>query len=562
MLRSSEVKEGPERAPHRSLLRATGLGEDDFRKPFIGIANSYSEVVPGHVHLRRLAEYVKMGVRAGGGVPFEFNTIAVDDGIAMGHSGMKYSLPSREVIADSIEIMVNAHKFDGLVLLTNCDKITPGMLLAAARLNLPTIVVTGGPMAAGIWRGKKVGLVDVFEAVGSYRAGKMELEELVELERVACPGPGSCSGLFTANSMAVIAEAAGLSLPYTATALAVSAEKKDIARRAGERIVELVRQGANLSRFLSRDSLENAIAVDMALGGSTNTVLHLLAISREAGIDLSLDDFDRMSRKVPHVAPIYPGGPYMMEDLHVAGGVPALMKSISKLIHLDVLTVSGRTIGEIVGGAEVKDTSIIRGPENPVHAEGGIAILRGSLAPRGAVLKTAAIPKENMRFRGTARVFDSEEDAYRAIVGGKISGGDVVVIRYEGPRGGPGMREMLSPTSAIVGMGLSSEVALVTDGRFSGGTRGPCVGHVAPEAAVGGPIALINNGDVISIDVESRRLDVELSEEELEDRRRSWRTPEKIAKVTGVLSRYASSVCQADEGAVLRCPNGYSRALN
>ena len=562
MLRSSEIKEGPERAPHRSLLRATGLGDDDFRRPFIGIANSYSEVVPGHVHLRYLAEYVKMGVRAGGGVPFEFNTIAVDDGIAMGHSGMKYSLPSREVIADSIEVMVNAHKFDGLVLLTNCDKITPGMLMAAARLNLPTVVVTGGPMAAGIWRGRKVGLVDVFEAVGSYRAGKMSLEELEELERVACPGPGSCSGLFTANSMAVIAEAIGLSLPYTATALAVSAEKKEIARRAGETVVELVRRGESISKFLTRKSLENAIAVDMALGGSTNTVLHLLAIAREAGLELDLDDFDRIGRKVPHVAPIYPGGPYMMEDLHAAGGVPALMKSISKFLHLDAPTVSGKTIGEIIEGAVVKDSSVIRGPENPVHAEGGIAILRGSLAPRGAVVKTAAILRENLRFRGPARVFDSEEEAYRAIVGGDISKGDVIVIRYEGPRGGPGMREMLSPTSAIVGMGLASDVALVTDGRFSGGTRGPCVGHVAPEAAVGGPIALLRDGDVITIDVEGRRLDVELSEGELEERRKGWRPPEKLRGVGGVLSRYASLACQADEGAVLRCPEGYARALN
>ena len=551
MLRSSVVKEGPERAPHRSLLRATGLGDDDLRRPFIGIANSYSEIVPGHVHLRDLVRHVKEGVREGGGVPFEFNTIAIDDGIAMGHDGMKYSLPSREIIADSIEAMANAHKFDGLVLLTNCDKITPGMLMAAARLDLPTIVVTGGPMAAGLWRGRKVGLVDVFEAVGSYSAGRMGLEELEELERVACPGPGSCSGLFTANSMAVIAEAAGLSLPYTATALAVSAEKRDIARRAGRRIVELVRQGLAFSRFLTRRSLENAIAVDMALGGSTNTVLHLLAIAREAGIELKLDDFDEIGRRVPHVAPIYPGGPYMMEDLHAAGGVPALMGSISKFLNLDALTVSGMTVGEVIAGASVRDRSVIRGPENPVHGEGGIAVLRGTLAPRGAVLKTAAILSDRLRFRGPARVFDSEEEAYRAIVGGRVSRGDVVVIRYEGPRGGPGMREMLSPTSAIVGMGLSSDVALVTDGRFSGGTRGPCVGHVAPEAAVGGPIALVRDGDIISIDVVGRRLDLEVPEEELRERRRAWRPPER--RLSGLLARYASSACQADEGAVLRC---------
>jgi len=561
VLRSSDVKEGPERAPHRSLLRATGLGDDDFGKPFIGVANSYSEVVPGHIHLRQLAEQVKMGIREGGGVPFEFNTIAVDDGIAMGHEGMKYSLPSREVIADSIEIMVNAHRFDGLVLLTNCDKITPGMLLAAARLDIPTVVVTGGPMAAGLWRGRKVGLVDVFEAVGSYRAGRMELGELGELERVACPGPGSCSGLFTANSMAVISEAAGLSLPYTATALAVSAEKRDIARRAGERAVELVRQGLRFSSFLNRKSVENAISVDMALGGSTNTVLHLLALAREAGIDLSLDDFDRIGRTVPHVAPIYPGGPYMMEDLHAAGGVPALMKSISRFLHLDALTVSGRTVGEVLGDAVVRDRAIIRSPEDPVHREGGIAILRGTLAPRGAVVKTAAIAEENLRFRGTARAFDSEEDAYRAIVRGDVSAGDVLVIRYEGPRGGPGMREMLSPTSAIVGMGLASEVALITDGRFSGGTRGPCVGHVAPEAAVGGPIALVRDGDPILIDIETRRLDLELPADELEGRRSAWSPPSSRARGYGVLSRYSASACQADEGAALRCNDSGARAF-
>ena len=549
-MRSDTVKKGIERAPHRSLLRAVGLKDQDFTRPFIGIANSYSEVVPGHIHLRKLVEDVKVGIREAGGVPFEFNTIAIDDGIAMGHRGMRYSLPSREIIADSVEAVVNGHQFDGIVLLTNCDKITPGMLMAAARLDLPTIVVTGGPMAAGFWRGKKVGLIDVFEAVGQYKAGRITREELDGIERIACPGAGSCSGLFTANSMAILTEAAGLSLPYTATSLALSEEKRRIAREAGRRIVELVKEQLTFTHFFNEKSVDNAICVDMALGGSTNTILHLLAIANEAGVPLTLDRFDEISRRVPHIAPVYPGGPYMMEDLHEAGGVPAIMKAIAGYLNLEEPTVSGKRVGEIIEEAGVRDRDVIRDPSTPIHREGGIAVLKGTLAPRGAVVKTAAIRRENLIFKGSARVFNSEEEAYGAIMDGGIGKGDVVIIRYEGPKGGPGMREMLSPTSAIVGMGLSEDVALITDGRFSGGTRGPCIGHVTPEAAVGGPIAFVEDGDEILIDIPSRRLDVLISGEELKKRRRRWREPE--LKVRGLLYRYAISVEQADKGCVLK----------
>lgn len=553
-MRSDTVKKGIERAPHRSLLRAAGLKDRDFTRPFVGIANSYSEIVPGHIHLRKLVESVKAGVREAGGVPFEFNTIAIDDGIAMGHHGMRYSLPSREIIADSVEAVVNAHQFDGVVLLTNCDKITPGMLMAAARLDLPTIVVTGGPMAAGFWHGKKVGLIDVFEAVGRYKAGMIDKKGLDGIERVACPGAGSCSGLFTANSMAILAEAAGLSLPYTATSLALSEEKEEIARKAGGRIVELIKKQLTFTYFFNEKSVENAIDVDMALGGSTNTLLHLLAIASEAGVPLTLDKFDEASRRIPHIAPVYPGGPYMMEDLHEAGGVPAIMRAIARYLNLDEPTVSGKRIGEIIEEAIVRNHDIIRDPSTPVHREGGIAVLRGTLAPSGAVVKTAAIQSENLVFRGPARGFDSEEEAYRAIMEGSIERGDVVIIRYEGPKGGPGMREMLSPTSAIVGMGLSKDVALITDGRFSGGTRGPCIGHVAPEAAVGGPIAFVRDGDEISIDIPSRRLDVLISDGELEERKTGWRKPEP--KVRGMLYRYAMLVGQADEGCILQGRKG------
>lgn len=548
---SEKVKEGIDRAPHRSLLRAVGLQEEDFRKPFIAIVNSYSEVVPGHVHLRKLAEKVKKGVLDAGGVPFEFNTIAVDDGIAMGHEGMNYSLPSREVIADSIEIMVKAHQLDGMVLLTNCDKITPGMLMAAARLDLPAIVITGGPMKAGLYKGKKIGVIHVFEAIGEYRKGRIGVEELMKIERKACPGPGSCSGLFTANTMAILTEAMGLSLPYSATALAISGERKELAYRTGLKVVELVRRGHKVKTFMSREAFENAIMVDMALGGSTNTVLHLLAISREAGIDLELEDFDRISERIPHIAPIYPGGPFMLEDLHDAGGVPAIMNRLREKLHLDIDTVSGKKVRDIIRDAVVRNEKVIRPIENPVHKEGGLAVLRGSLAPEGAVIKTSALSAKSYVFEGVAKVFNCEEDAYEAIVRGRIEKGSVIVIRYEGPKGGPGMREMLSPTSAVVGMGMDKDVSLVTDGRFSGGTRGPAIGHVAPEAAVGGPIALVKNGDQISIKLKERRLDLLIEPEELVERKSKWR-PHKPKTASRFLQRYAEQVTSASEGCVLR----------
>jgi len=548
---SDRIKGGVERAPHRSLLRAVGVKDVDFAKPFVGIINSYSEIVPGHIHLRSLVRHIKKGVIDGGGVPFEVNTIAVDDGLAMGHEGMRYSLPSREVIADSVEIVAEAHAFDGLVLLSNCDKITPGMLMGAARLDRPTILFTGGPMRAGRLHESKVGLIDVFEAVGKYKKGEISFKELLELETAACPGPGSCSGLFTANTMAILSESMGLSLPYSATASALSARRRRLAYETGQRAVGLIRETANFKTMLSRDSFENAIMVDMALGGSTNSVMHLLAIAREAGVDLKLDDFDRLGRKVPHIAPIYPGGRFMVEDLHRAGGVPALMKQLADRIHLDAYTVSGWRIADIVSQARVRDPSVIRDVNSPLRPEGGLVVLRGTLAPGGALMKTAALQNRDYAFEGRAKVYDGEEAAYAAITDGSVEKGTVVVIRYEGPAGGPGMREMLGPTSAIVGMNLDRYVALVSDGRFSGGTRGPAIGHVSPEAATGGPIALVKDGDPIRIAVPERRLDLLIEQEELEERKRNW-TPRRPNTSSPLLLRYASLVESASEGCVLR----------
>jgi dihydroxy-acid dehydratase len=538
-LRSDEIKRGIKRAPHRALLKALGVTDSDMDKPFIAVVNSFTTVVPGHIHLNRIAEEVKAGVRSAGGVPFEFNTIAVCDGIAMGHEGMRYSLPSREVIADSIEIMVQAHRFDGMVLVTNCDKITPGMLMAAARLNVPSIVVTGGPMLTGVLDGKRISFASISEAVGKVVAGEMSEEELKSLEDVACPGCGSCSGMFTANTMACITEALGMSLPGCATALAVSALKLRIARESGERILELLREDLNPSDIMTAKVFENAIAVDMALGGSTNAVLHLSAIAGEAGTPLPLSLFDEISRRVPHLCSMIPSGPYALEDLDAAGGIPALMKELSPLLHLDFVTVTGKTIEKNVEGAKVLNAEVIRPLANPVHKEGGIAVLRGNLAPEGAVVKTAAVSPEILVHKGPARVFDSEEEAMKAIVSRKIERGDVVVIRYEGPKGGPGMREMLSPTATISGMGLSESVVLVTDGRFSGATRGPCVGHVSPEAAEGGPIAALRNGDFIEIDIPKRVLRVELKDDEMKSRLSSWKPkPPKVKR--GYLVRYSS----------------------
>ncbi|MEM2455053.1 MAG: dihydroxy-acid dehydratase [Candidatus Bathyarchaeia archaeon] len=550
-MRSNIIKSGLERAPHRALWKCLGVTDEDLGKPFIGIANSFTELVPGHIHLDKLVEYVKAGVRAAGGVPFEFNTIAICDGLAMGHKGMHYSLPSREIIADSIEVMAEVYSFDGLVLLTNCDKITPGMIMAAARLDIPAIVVTGGPMLSGRYGRKRVDVTAIFEAIGEYSAGKISMEDLKTLEECAFPTCGSCNGMYTANTMACIAESIGLSLPGCATALAISSKKIRISKRSGERIVEMVKENLRPSDILTRESFENAIMVDAALGGSTNTVLHLKAIAEETGVDLPLEVFDEIARKVPHICDMRPSGPHDMEELDAAGGIPAVMSVLRDKLHLDALTVTGRTLGENIKDARVFDWEVIRPPTNPVHSEGGIAILFGNLAPRGAVTKITAISPRAFVFKGPVRVFDSEEEAMQSILSRDISVGDVIVIRYEGPKGGPGMREMLTPTAAIVGMGLGESVALITDGRFSGATRGPCIGHVSPEAAEGGPIAALRNGDMVNIDISKRRLDVELSDKEIRQRLASWRPkPPKIFK--GYLKRYWYFVQSADKGGTLK----------
>ena len=507
-------------------------------KPFIGIANSYTSIVPGHIHLRSIGEAVKEGILAAGGTPFEFNTIAVCDGLAMGHEGMRYSLPSRELIADSVEIMMQAHRLDGMVLISNCDKVTPGMLMAAARLDVPAISVTGGAMASGRIDGKKVGVNNVFEAVGMAFADKISSEELSRLENAACPGCGSCNGMFTANTMACMTEALGMSLPYCATALATSAMKLRIAKESGEKIVELIRKNVKPTSIMTKEAFENAVVVDTALGGSTNTVLHLSAIAKEAGVSLPIMMFDDISRKVPHLASMVPNGPYDMEELDNAGGLPALMKELKQFLHADALTVTSKTVGENIKNAKVSNAEVIRPLTNPVHKEGGIVILKGNLAPKGAVVKAVAVSPKMMKHTGPAKVYDSEREAEEAMKRHEVKAGDVVVIRYEGPKGGPGMPEMLIPTATISGMGLSESVALITDGRFSGATRGPCIGHVAPEAAEGGPIAVIKNGDVITVDISNRVLNVELSAQEIQKRLAQWKPrPPKITK--GYLSRYS-----------------------
>ncbi|MCL2288168.1 MAG: dihydroxy-acid dehydratase [Candidatus Bathyarchaeota archaeon] len=537
-MRSNEIKKGTEHAPHRALLKSLGLGNDDLAKPFIGVANSYTTIVPGHIHLRTLGEAVKEGILSTGGTPFEFNTIAVCDGIAMGHEGMRYSLPSREVIADSVEIMLQAHRLDGLVMISNCDKVTPGMLMAAARLDIPAIMLTGGPMAAGRFNGKKVSYSSVPEALGQVVAGKMSEAELVQLENVACPGCGSCSGMFTANTMACMSEALGMSLPYCATSLAISARKVCLARQTGEKIVRLVEHNIRPSDILTLDAFKNAIAVDMALGGSTNTVLHLPAIAKEAGLTLPLSLFDEIGRRVPHLCSMIPSGIFALEDLDVAGGVPAVMNQLQMLLNLEILTVSEKTVAENIKEATVFDADVIRPLDNPVHAEGGIAILFGNLAPKGSVIKTAGVSPKMLKHTGPVKVYDSEKEAITAIRGKQICPGDVVVIRYEGPKGGPGMPEMLIPTATIAGMGLSESVALITDGRFSGATRGGSIGHVAPEAFDGGPIAALQNGDSVTIDIPNRILKVNLSDEELASRLATCK-PRKPKFATGILSRYA-----------------------
>lgn len=536
-MRSDNIKTGTEKAPHRALLKSLGLQDDDMNKPFIGVANSYTNIVPGHIHLRQIGEAAKEGILSAGGIPFEFSTIAVCDGIAMGHQGMRYSLPSREIIADSVEIMIQAHSLDGLVMISNCDKITPGMLMAAARVDIPSIMVTGGPMAAGRHHGKKVSYSSMPEAVGQVAAGKLSEAELLELESNACPGCGSCSGMFTANTMACMTEALGMSLPYCATSLATSAFKMRLARATGKQVLKLVEKDLKPSQILTKEAFENAIAVDMALGGSTNTTLHLPAIAKEAGLKLPLSTFDAIGRKVPHICSMIPSGVYAMEDLDAAGGVPAVMNELKSLLHTKLPTVSGKTVLENIKTAQVQDRNVIHTISDPVHKEGGIAILTGNLAPKGSVIKSAGVSEKMMKHTGPAKVYDSESEALTAIRGKQVIPGDVVVIRYEGPRGGPGMPEMLFPTATIAGMGLAESVALITDGRFSGATRGGSIGHVAPEAFEGGPIAVIKNGDIITINIPNRVLKVELSDKELKERLAAWKPrPPKISK--GILSRY------------------------
>jgi len=547
-MRSETVKRGYQRAPNRALLRALGITDREMEMPFIGIANAYNNIVPGHIHLRSISQKVQEGIAAAGGVPFEFGTIGICDGIAMGHEGMRYSLPSRENIADAIELMVEAHRFDGLVCLGTCDKIVPGMLMAAVRCNVPTIVVTGGAMLPGFAAGRELSLIDVFESVGRVAAGTMTEEDLGEIECAAMPGCGSCQGLYTANTMACVTEALGLSLPGCAAIPAVDAAKLRIARESGERVVGLVREDLRPRNILTPGSLSNAIRVDMALGGSTNTVLHLMAIAREAGIPLDLETFSAIGEETPHICHMMPGGPHSMLALYRAGGIPAVLKRLEHLLD-DAPTVSGRSILEIAKNARIADPEVIRSTDAPVSPAGGLKIVRGTLAPDGAVVKCAAVPEAMWRHRGPARVFDGEDAAMNAILKREIAEGDVVVIRYEGPRGGPGMPEMLSPTSALMGLGYA-RVALVTDGRFSGGTRGPCIGHIAPEAAVGGPIAFVEDGDEIEIDLYEKRLDLCLDPQTLKERQKGWKPPER--KIAGVLGRYARTVEQANHGAVQR----------
>ncbi|MGQ9670811.1 MAG: dihydroxy-acid dehydratase [Desulfosoma sp.] len=551
-MRSDLMKKGPEKAPHRSLFKAMGYTREEIDRPLIGIANSFNEIIPGHIHLDKISQAVKAGVRMAGGTPIEFSTIGVCDGIAMNHDGMRYSLASRELIADSVEVMAMAHPFDGLVLIPNCDKIIPGMIMAAFRLNIPSLVVSGGPMLAGRVGRRPVDLISVFEGVGALKAGTIAEQDLDELEDSACPGCGSCAGMFTANSMNCLSEALGLALPGNGTIPAVSAARYRLAKMAGMRIVDLVRNNMKPRDLITLTSFENAIAVDMALGCSTNTVLHVPAIAHEAGFKLDLDLFNTISAKTPHLCSLRPGGPYFLEDLNAAGGVLGVMKELAKIgaIHLEAQTVTGCTVGKNLESVTRVDHDVIRPVDNPYHAQGGIAILYGNLAPQGAVVKQSAVAPEMLQRTGRARVFESEQDAANAILSGAIQPGDVVVIRYEGPKGGPGMQEMLTPTAAIIGMNLGKDVALITDGRFSGGTQGAAIGHVSPEAAAGGPIALVEEGDRIAIDIPGKKLELLVDEATLESRRAAWRPkPPRVGH--GYLARYAQMVTSGATGAVL-----------
>ncbi len=551
-MRSDAAKKGFERAPHRSLFYATGLTPEELNRPLIGVVNSFNEIVPGHAHLDKIAQAVKAGVRTAGGTPLEFNVIGVCDGIAMGHSGMNYSLPSRELIADSVESMVTGHAFDGLVFIPNCDKIIPGMLMAAGRLNIPAIFVSGGPMLAGRYKGEDIDLKTLFEAVGKYKTGQMDDAELAEMELVACPGCGSCAGMFTANTMNCLTEALGMGLPGNGTIPAVTAARLRLAKRAGMQILNLIEANLCPRDVMTPSAFENAIAVDMALGGSTNTVLHLPAVAHDAGIKLPLSTFDEISKRTPYLIKLSPAGPHHIQDLDEAGGIPAVMAELNGkgIIRSDLPTVTGKTMGENIATAR-RRTEVLRAADDPYSPEGGIAILHGNLAPDGAVVKAAAVSADMLHHRGPARVFDGEEAALDAILEGEIKAGDVVVIRYEGPRGGPGMREMLMPTSVLSGMGLDEKVALITDGRFSGATRGAALGHVSPEAAGGGLIGLVQEGDEIEIDIPNRTLTLHVTDDGIAKRREGW-TPKPPKIQTGWLARYARMVTSASEGAVLK----------
>jgi dihydroxy-acid dehydratase len=554
-MRSDTVKKGYEKAPHRSLLRAVGLKDADFEKPFIGVANSYVGVIPGHVHLQEVGRIAREAIWEAGGVPFEFNTIGVDDGIAMGHTGMRYSLPSRELIADAIESMAMAHCFDGLVMIGNCDKIVPGMLMAAMRVNIPAIYVSGGPMAAGkTAAGRTVSLSSVFEGVGAYSNGKIDEAALLELEKTGCPTCGSCSGMFTANSMNCLTEVLGMALPGNGTILAVDERRKELYRAAGRQILRLVEKDLKPRDIVNRESIDNAFCLDMAMGGSTNTVLHTLAVAHEAGVPYTLDRINQLSDRVPYLSKLSPAGSHHVEDVERAGGISAILKRLAEkgdLLKLDRPTVTGKTLGENIREAAVKDDEVIRPLSNPYRATGGLAILFGNLAPEGAVVKAGGVAPNMLRHEGPAVIFESQDEALAGILGGKVKAGDVVVIRYEGPKGGPGMQEMLSPTSAIIGRGLGESVSLITDGRFSGASHGACIGHVSPEAAAGGPIGLLKPGDRIRIDIEKRLLEMELTEAEIKARRAAWKPSEPRVK-GGWLARYAKMVTSGSQGAVLK----------
>ncbi|PER22885.1 dihydroxy-acid dehydratase [Bacillus cereus] len=555
-MRSDMIKKGFDKAPHRSLLKATGLKDEDFDKPFIAICNSFIEIIPGHKHLNEFGKLVKEAVRAAGMVPFEFNTIGVDDGIAMGHIGMRYSLPSREIIADSVETVVNAHWFDGMICIPNCDKITPGMMMAALRINIPTVFVSGGPMAAGkTSKGEVVDLSSVFEGVGAYQSGKISEEELKDIEDHGCPSCGSCSGMFTANSMNCLCEVLGLALPGNGSILAIDPRREELIKQAAEKLKILIERDIKPRDIVTEEAIDDAFALDMAMGGSTNTVLHTLALAQEAGLDYDMNRIDAVSRRVPHLCKVSPASNWHMEDIDRAGGISAILKEMSRkegVLHLDRITATGQTLRENIAHAEIQDKEVIHTLENPHSEEGGLRILKGNLAKDGAVIKSGAT--EVKRFKGPCVIFNSQDEALAGIMLGKVKKGDVVVIRYEGPRGGPGMPEMLAPTSAIAGMGLGADVALLTDGRFSGASRGISVGHISPEAAAGGTIALLEKGDIVCIDVEERLLEVRVSDEELNKRKKEWKRPEPKVK-TGWLGRYAQMVTSANTGAVLKIPD-------